>query len=106
MIRHPSKRALSSWLGGEPLPKVESHLATCERCATHLETVSEPRSDGAIAATLVKVLAPPSDFTNTIEHRVVSKLDSRQVLGYLADMYSAGFETSRLFITDDPADDQ
>ncbi len=105
MIRHPSKRTLQNWLNGEATPAVESHVATCDRCATHIEGISEPRSDGAIAASLHLVLAPPSDFRATIENRVVAKLDSRQVFGYMVDLFSAGVETTRLFLVDDSTED-
>lgn len=105
MIRHPSKRTLQNWLNGEATPAVDNHVATCERCAAHLEGISEPRSDGAIAASLHRVLAPPTDFHAKIETRVVAKLDSRQVLGYMVDLFGAGVETTRLFLIDDPTDD-
>ncbi len=106
MIRHPSKRTLRHWLeGGDTAPDIDTHLATCERCASHLEGISEAHSDGSIAASLFHVLSPPTDLTTTIETRVAAKLDSRQVLGYMADLFGAGFETSRLFLIDDPTDE-
>lgn len=105
MIRHPSKRTLRSWLDGDSEADVDSHLATCERCASHLETISEPRSDGAISSTLRAILAPPEDLSEKIESRVIERLDSRQVLGYMADLFGAGFETSKLFLFEDLSDD-
>lgn len=105
MIRHPSKRALRAWLDGEPADEIDNHLETCERCAAHLEGISEPRADGAIAASLNLVLAPPTNFSEKIETRVIAKLDSRQVLGYMADLFGAGIETTKLFLTDEPPAD-
>ncbi len=105
MIGHPSKRKLQSWLDDEHAPAIDAHLATCERCASHLEGISEAHSDGSIAASLHHVLAPPPDLTATIETRVVEKLDSRQVLGYMADLFGAGIETSKLFLIDDPVEE-
>lgn len=105
MIRHPSKRALGAWLQDDGPSDIDGHLATCDRCASHLEAISEPRSDGAIASSLHAVLQPPRGLPEKIESRVIERLDSRQVLGYMADLFGAGLETSKLFFLDDLSDD-
>lgn len=107
MIRHPSKRSLQEWLDGDtsvPID-IDNHLETCERCASFLESISEPLPDGAIGASLQRVLDPPDTFAREIETRVIAKLDSRQVLGYFADLFGAGFETSRMLLLDGPEDE-
>ncbi len=103
MIGHPSKRTLRAWLSGEieDNESLDEHIGTCARCAAHLENIDEPRTDGAIAASLTQVLAPPTDLTARLEERVAAKLDSRQVVGYIADLFGAGMETSKLLLTDE-----
>ncbi len=104
MIKHPSKRALRAWLAGDSDPniiKLDDHIGSCARCAELLENIDEPRTDGAIGANLAMVLAPPTDLTERLEERVAAKLDSRQVVGYLAELFGAGMETSKLLLTDE-----
>ncbi len=102
MIGHPSKRQLRAWLLGESNDKLDEHLSSCERCASVIENMDEPRTDGLIAETLSRVLEPPPDLTSRIELRVAERLDSRQVVGYVAEMFGAGLETSKLLLTDEP----
>ncbi len=101
IIGHPSRRQLRAWLTGESSDRLDEHLADCERCAAVIENMEEPRTDGLIAETLHKILEPPGDLTDRIEVRVAERLDSRQVVGYMAEMFGAGIETSKLLFTDE-----
>ncbi len=102
IIGHPSKRHLRAWLLGESNDQLDEHLTDCDRCASIIENMEEPRTDGLIAETLHKILEPPVDLTDRIEVRVAERLDSRQVVGYMAEMFGAGLETSKLLLTDEP----
>jgi hypothetical protein len=116
-IRHPTREALGRWLNaeGDVEPGVDRHLSSCERCAAIVEElaqaadVADAADSGATAETgtmgdaLALVLAPPPDLADRLEKRVAAKLSSRQVLNVVADLFGAGFETTRLlFIEDDP----
>lgn len=101
MIGHPSKRQLRSWLLGESSERLDEHLTACDRCASVIENMEEPRTDGLIAETLHMILEPPGDLTDRIEVRVAERLDSRQVVGYLAEMFGAGLETSKMLLTEE-----
>ncbi len=75
MLRHPSKKALRAWLAGSDDEAVNAHLLSCERCATTLENLDEPITDGAISSALNMVLAPPTDLSQRLEQRVAERLD-------------------------------
>ena len=98
---HPSRRALRDWLLGADDPKVESHLSTCEQCTVTIEIIEAEESDPAIGDALARVLAPPPDFVERLHQRVHQRVDSRQVLGLVADLFGAGFETSKLLLSED-----
>ncbi len=98
---HPSRRSLRDWLLGADDPKVESHVATCEQCAVAIEILEAEESDSAIGDALARVLAPPPDFVDRLHQRVHERVDSRQVLGVVADLFGAGLETSKLLLTED-----
>ena len=98
---HPSRRSLREWLLGADDPKVDAHLATCEQCTITIEVIEAEESDSAIGDALARVLAPPPDFAERLHQRVNQRLDSRQVFGVMADLFGAGFETSKLLLTED-----
>ncbi len=100
--RHPSNQELERWLSAaDSGVEIDAHVATCDRCAMRLEALEEP-AEAAIAEQLASLLAPPEDLTERLERRVIAKLDSRQVLGVLADLFGAGIETSRLLLSEAP----
>ena len=98
---HPSRRSLRDWLLGEDDAKVEAHVATCEQCAVAIEVIEAEETDSAIGDALARVLAPPPDFAERLHQRVNQRLDSRQVFGVVADLFGAGFETSKLLMSED-----
>lgn len=104
-FRHPSDEAIALWLsGGETDTKVDNHLCSCERCAAVVEELASGAAP--ISEALAVALAPPPDLTDRLEQRVAAKLSSRQIMNVVADLFGAGFETTRLlFIEDDNDDD-
>lgn len=97
---HPSRRSLRDWLLGADDPKVDAHVATCEQCAVAIEIIEAEESDSAIGDALARALDPPADFGERLQQRVQERLDSRQVLGVMADLFGAGYETSKLLLTE------
>ena len=80
---------------------------TCERCSNDLEALASADTDSTLRDALLTVLDPPADLVPRMEAGVIAQLESRKVLGYFADIFGAGWETSRLLLTDeDWRDDQ
>lgn len=109
--RHPSRAKLRAWLTGADLDSagiddpelawIDEHLSTCDRCASVLENLEEPETSGAISAALTTVLAPPDAFGDRLELAVSERISSRDVAGYIADVFGAGLETTRLLLVDE-----
>ena len=104
--RHPSRSSLRSWLLGEHDDSIDSHINTCERCAVTLESLDNEDTSQAIGEALATVLAPPGDLIERLEIGINSRLDSREMLTIMGDLFVAGFETSRLLFSDDLDTDQ
>lgn len=103
--RHPSKRALRSWLGGDVDADVDRHVSTCVRCSNDLEALASADTDSSLRDALLAVLDPPEDLVPRIEARVAAQLESRAVLGYVVDVFGAAWETTQLLLTDEPGSD-
>jgi anti-sigma factor RsiW len=104
ILRHPSQTVLRDWLAGADEPQIERHLDTCPRCAATLEAL-EPAAETRISDALAIVLSPPADLAERLEQAVAARLSSRQVMEVVADLFGAGFETTRLLLIEDPDDD-
>jgi len=102
--RHPSKRALREWLSGEIDSQVDLHVSQCERCATDLESLASAETDSSLRDALLAVLDPAPDLVPRVEAGVVARLESREVFGYFADVFGAGWETTRLLVVDPSGD--
>ena len=105
MIGHPSRRKLSEWLEGARDSELDGHLRSCERCAAALEDLETDAPVLALGDVLALVLAPPADLVERVEGGVAARLSSGQVYGVLSDLFGAGFETSRLLLTEEHSDD-
>jgi predicted anti-sigma-YlaC factor YlaD len=100
--RHPSKKRLEAWLALQSTPDIDDHIENCERCSTLLDDMASASTDSALRDALSEVLAPPPDLAARVEARVTERLEQRRMLGYMADLFGAGWEVTRLLITDDP----
>lgn len=97
--RHPRKQVLQEWLEGTDHPEIDSHLASCRRCASIIDELAGSE-DQAIGDALAAVYLAPEDLSDRLERRVVARLDSRVVLEVVADLFGAGVETSKLLLTE------
>lgn len=106
--RHPSKRALREWLGADATADadVDRHVSTCVRCSNDLEALASADTDSRLRDALLAVLDPPDDLVPRVEAGVVARLESRKMLGYLTDLFGAGWETTRLLLTDQNGSDE
>jgi len=102
-LRHPNDATLQRWLDGDGDTAADLHIGTCQRCAAHLEAM-DSLDDSGIGDALAQVLAPPEDLTDRLTQGVAARLSSRQVMDVLVDLFGAGFETTRLLITEEPDD--
>lgn len=100
--RHPSKRALRDWLAGEVDEHVDEHVSQCERCSTDLEALATADTGSDLRNALLAVLDPAPDLAPRVEAGVVARLEAREVFGYFADVFGAGWETTRLLVLDEP----
>ena len=103
MLRHPNDELLQQWLDGEGGDDLDQHVTTCQRCATNLEKM-ETADDDAIGEALAELLAPPGDLTDRLQQGVTAKLSSNQIVNVVADLFGAGFETTRLLLSGDDDD--
>lgn len=107
-FRHPSKNALREWLEAsdqDPADaKVDAHIDDCQRCAAIIEDF-DVADELSIGDALAAVYRPPADLSDRLERRVAARLDSRVVLDVVSDLFGAGFETSKLLLTEDPVDE-
>lgn len=103
MLRHPNDELLQQWLDGEGGEDLDQHVTTCQRCASNLEKM-EPSGEDAIGEALAELLAPPDDLTARLEQSVTARLSSHQIVNVIADLFGAGFETSRLLLSGDDDD--
>lgn len=102
---HPSRDRLIAWLNGDEdqARELDDHLATCQRCATVLEAITEDVEASALTDALSQVLVAPAGLGDRLERRVLDRLSSRELMGLLAELFGAGVETGRLLIVDPPA---
>ncbi len=106
LLRHPSSRELGRWLSGdEGGAEIDAHLAVCDRCAARLQAMDDT-PELEISEQLTTLLAPPPDLTDRLERRVAAKLDTRRVLGVMADLFGVGFETGKLLLSEGPEVDE
>ena len=98
--RHPSKRALREWLSGEVDERVDLHVSQCERCSNDLEALATAETDSSLRVALLAALDPAPDLLPRLEAGVAARLESREVFGYLADVFGAGWETTCLLVLD------
>jgi len=102
--RHPSRGTLLDWLMGISMGSdIDAHIDTCSRCAAELERLDAtelPEISGALS----DVLAAPPDLTDRLEHAIAERLSLKEMLGIFGDLFSAGYETSRLLFVEDDDD--
>lgn len=107
MVRHPRPATLRRWLEGVLSPRVERHIATCDRCATQL-TDLQPSSpvETDLRAFLTDVLDPGPGVIERVEERVSLQLERPSFVALVSDLYAAGLDTVNLlmFQEDPPRD--
>lgn len=109
-VHHPSKQALQQWLAGAGETEIDRHLSTCQRCAIKLEQLdsSSALATGDTAAgaqgrpSPASVARPPGALH---DQGTGAGLGSRQIFDVVADLFAAGFETTRLLLIEDTDDD-
>lgn len=89
---HPSRRRLEVWLE-QGAPDLDDHIAGCDRCASRLEELGAP--SGPLGDALRAVLEPPADLQPRLRSGIATKLQVREDLRLLAEMFSIPAQTLR-----------
>ncbi len=103
ILRHPSKKALRAWLTGEVDSDLDDHLDSCQRCASTLESL-DAEAEAPIADVLAAFFVPPADLSVRLEQKVTDRLDSKMMLNVVSDLFGAGFEATKLLLTEEQPD--
>lgn len=98
---HPSGRRLAVWLD-QGDPKLDEHLATCERCASRLEDLSRPVAP--VGEALRTMLAPPPDLQPRLRTGIARKMQNREDLRLLVELMGLPWQTARAMVTPPPGD--
>ena len=98
---HPSDRKLIEWLNGAGDLKVDDHLTTCSRCAEKLEALSGVEEDQALKVALVEALKPEDDLAARVTSGVADRVESREVLEIVSELFVSGLETSKILVTEE-----
>lgn len=92
-VGHPSLRRLQRWLdGGEE--KLDSHLATCERCADRLESLE--MGEGTFRQPLLELLTPPDEVTERLRGGIDERLRAREDLTLISELFGVPLRTARV----------
>lgn len=98
-LRHPSKKRLAAWLSAGDAT-LEAHIATCERCASRLEDISEPSQP--LGEALSAMLAPPEDLYPRLRIGIAAKMSTREDLQLLAELMGLPFQAAKTLAVHDP----
>ncbi len=96
---HPSKKRLAAWLANGD-SSLDTHISTCERCATKLEDISEPSQP--LGEALRAMLAPPEDLYPRLRVGIAAKMSTREDLQLLAELMGLPFHAAKTLTAHDP----
>lgn len=100
-LLHPSRRRLAAWLEDDGLDaKVDAHVATCDRCATRLDDLSEPAVP--LGDALRSMLSPPEDLQPRLRNGIARKLQTREDLRLMIEMLGVPWQTAQLLADPPP----
>lgn len=95
-VGHPSLRRLQAWLdGGEE--GLDKHLATCERCATKIETLES--SDSVLQQPLLDLLAPPEELPERLRGDIDQRMRAREDLALISELFGLPIRAVRVMTT-------
>lgn len=92
-VGHPSLRRLQRWLDGED-DDLDGHLATCERCASRIESLEV--DDSALLQPLLEVLTPPEELTTRLRGGIDERMRSREDLTLLSELFGLPIRAARV----------
>ncbi len=106
--RHPSRQRLERWLKKGETRAVQSHIDSCERCQTILESLSALEED--VVADLQTAIAPPNDLGERTNEGVDERLRNEAAAGAFLDLFAIGWDVMRAVVepatkTETPHDD-
>lgn len=98
---HPSARSLQQWLDADAGvdDDVDSHVATCDRCATRLEELAAPLP--ALTDALNRSLQAPDDLVQRLGDRMNRSIRNREDLRLFFELMGVPFATVRSLMEND-----
>jgi len=104
MTKHPSRRALQTWLGTGGPGRVDRHVESCETCQDDLDKLSA--LDEGVLSGLVAATEPPSDLEQRVADGVDTRLRDEAAAGTFADLFAIGWDFLRCVIDPEPVTSQ
>ena len=101
-FRHPRKSKLERWLDGEDDTKLANHVANCDRCVSVIEEIGNAEADLPGLGSYSLWLDPEDGYKERVEASAAERLDSREVLGIVGGLFAAGFQSTKILVTEEP----
>ena len=99
--RHPSMKRLQRWLDGDE-EQLDAHLATCERCASRLESLSE--DDQTLRQPLLELFSPPDEFGERLQGGIDERLRAREDLALVSELFGVPIRAVRVMTSANQGD--
>lgn len=98
---HPSTRRLQSWLNGED-DSLDSHLATCERCAEKIESLAD--ADSSLLQPLLTLLEPPDELPDRLRGSIDQRMRAREDLALISELFGLPIRAARVMTNTNQGD--
>ncbi len=104
---HPSNKRLERWLDGSDDSGsvdegVDTHVATCERCANRLEELAQPVPE--LTAALAQTLRAPEDLVQRLGARMTDTIRNQEDLQLFFELMGIPVATIRNLMMENPDD--
>ena len=103
-LMHPRPKQLRRWLEGDVVPRVDTHIATCTRCADQLESMDETSELSSVRNALLSVLQPPAELPDRLQQRIDERLSEQRDWALIGEFFGLPFQTVQVMTTTDRGD--
>ena len=102
MIRHPSRKRLTTWADGE-LEHLTAHIEHCDRCNATLDELT--RLDPSLKRGLARVTQPRPGFADRLDVAVRERRRNTEAWSVIGDLFSLGWRTFDALAQQEDSDD-